>query len=248
MHPPGDSLHGLGMGVVVPYDFALDRELWRWTPDDVTLHLTRTPSLGMDVSLAMASLVGDEDVVARATTDLSSVSPGVVAYACTSGSFVRGTDGELGLVRAMTAAGAPKAVTTSGAIVEAASFLGVNRLAVATPYDAAVTDRLVEFLDEAGIEVTSSSHLGLASGIWHVPYETSADLVRRADHGSADAVFVSCTNLATYDIIGALERELGKPVITANQVTMWAALDRLGHSANGPGQWLVEQKRPARCG
>jgi hypothetical protein len=30
-----------------------------------------------------------------------------------------------------------------------------------------------------------------------------------------------CTNLATYDLITPLERELGKPVLTANQATMW---------------------------
>ncbi|NEU35177.1 decarboxylase, partial [bacterium LRH843] len=29
----------LGVGVVAPFDFALDRELWRWVPDDVSLHL-----------------------------------------------------------------------------------------------------------------------------------------------------------------------------------------------------------------
>jgi len=33
---------GVGAGVVVPYDFALDRELWRWVPEDVSLHVTRT--------------------------------------------------------------------------------------------------------------------------------------------------------------------------------------------------------------
>ena len=32
----------VGIGVVIPYDFALDRELWRWVPAQVSLHLTRT--------------------------------------------------------------------------------------------------------------------------------------------------------------------------------------------------------------
>ena len=43
-----------------------------------------------------------------------------------------------------------------------------------------------------------------------------------------EAVFVSCTNLPTYDVIAPLEAELGMPVLTANQVTMWAALRRVG--------------------
>ena len=52
-------------------------------------------------------------------------------------------------------------------------------------------------------------------------------------------MFVSCTNLPTYDVIAPLERELGKPVLTANQVTMWAALRVAGAAAVGPGQRLL---------
>ena len=45
-HPvpaPVPPLPQTGIGIVAPYDFALDHELWRWVPDDVTLHVTRTP-------------------------------------------------------------------------------------------------------------------------------------------------------------------------------------------------------------
>ena len=33
-----------GVGVVVPFDFALDDELWAYLPDGVRLHVTRTPA------------------------------------------------------------------------------------------------------------------------------------------------------------------------------------------------------------
>ena len=42
---PVGPVVGVGVGVVAPYDFALDRELWRWAPEDVTLHLVRTAVL-----------------------------------------------------------------------------------------------------------------------------------------------------------------------------------------------------------
>ena len=67
-----------------------------------------------------------------------------------------------------------------------------------------------------------------------------AELIRRADHPAADAIVVSCTNLHTYDVIAGLEAELGKPVISASQATMWAALRRIGRRPVGPGQRLVE--------
>jgi maleate isomerase len=139
----------------------------------------------------------------------------------------------------MREAGAPAAVTTSGALLEALDVLGVKQIAVATPYIADVTTRLHDFLAEAGIETVSSAHLGLQGNIWKVPYHTTAQLIRAADSRDADAVFVSCTNLATYDLIAPLEQELGKPLLTANQVTMWAALNVIRETAVGPGQWLL---------
>src|SRR3954447_21192155 len=81
---------GVGIGVVVPYDFALDRELWRWVPDDISLHLTRTPYVPLAVTMEMVVHVSDPVVVARGATELKAVSPLVTAYACTSGSFVGG--------------------------------------------------------------------------------------------------------------------------------------------------------------
>lgn len=228
-----------GVGVVVPYDFALDRELWRWTPEDVTLHVTRTPFSPLSVTVEQAQVIGAPDALARCTKDIAAVEPAVVAYACTSGSFVNGREGERALVSSMLGAGAVAAVTTSGALVEALSALGVTRLAVATPYDAAVTARLHAFLEEAGTKVTGSVHLGLSGRIWTVPYTVTAALVRDAAAVGGEAVFVSCTNLPTYDVIAPLETELGIPVLTANQVTMWACLRRIGRAAVGPDQALV---------
>ena len=43
----------------------------------------------------------------------------------------------------------------------------------------------------------------------------------------------------TYDIVAPLEAELGIPVLTANQVTMWACLRRIERVAVGPDQALV---------
>ncbi|CAN5228497.1 Asp/Glu/hydantoin racemase [soil metagenome] len=234
-HPPPQ----IGVGVIAPFDFALDREIWRWVPADVTLLITRTPYVDAPVSIELAEAVSDEADLRRATLDVLHVEPRSVAYACTSGSFVGGLAGERRLVRAMRETGAPRAVTTSGALLEALDVLGIRRVAVATPYVEAVTARLRDFLAEAGAEVVSGAQLGLSAAIWQVPYEVTAGLVRDADSAGADAVFVSCTNLPTYDLIAPLEAELGKPVLTANQVTLWSALRLAGSAAVGAGQRLV---------
>ncbi len=229
----------IGVGVIAPFDLALDRELWRWGPDDVTLLVTRTPYVDHPVGIDLAEAVSDSDDVRQATRALITVRPRSVAFACTSGSFVQGVAGEKRLVEAMRSAGAAQAVTTSGALLEALAALGLCRVAVATPYVENVTARLRDFLDEAGVETVRSAGLGLESGIWTVPYDVTSQLIRDADSPEAQAVFVSCTNLPTYDVIAPLEAELGKPVLTANQVTLWSALRLAGSAAVGAGQRLV---------
>lgn len=229
-----------GVGVIAPYDFALDRELWRWTPDDVSLYVTRLPFVRVPVTVDQASALSDGPNVSRATCDLLAPEPLAVGYACASGSFVHGADGEQRLRQSILDAGAPAAVTTSGALIRALEALEADRVAVVTPYVDSVTERLLGYLGEHGVSVVSSVGLGLLSHIWRVTYTEVANAVHSVDRPDADAVFISCTNVLTYDIIAPLERELGKPVIAANQVTMWAALQAAGRQAVARGQSLVD--------
>jgi maleate isomerase len=229
-----------GVGVIAPFDLAQDRELWRWTPENVSLYVTRTGFVPVPMTVDMAEMISDEATVHRATRDLLVPEPEVIAYACTSGSFVHGASGERALTTVMLEAGAPAAVTSSGALVQALGMLGARRISIATPYVESVTERLHSFLGEHGIEVVTSVGLGLLGQIWKVGYRQVVDIVRSADRPEAEAMFISCTNLPTYDIIAPLEQELGKPVITANQVTMWAALRAMGLQAVAPEQRLVQ--------
>ncbi|KIH96514.1 Asp/Glu racemase [Streptomonospora alba] len=229
-----------GVGIVAPYDFALDRELWRWAPDDVSLYVTRLPFVPVPVTVDQASALSNGDDVARATRDLLAPEPLVVGYACASGSFVHGAEGQLRLRQSILDAGAPAAVTTSGATIQALEALDVRRIAVVTPYVDSVTDRLLEYLAEHGVESASSVGLGLLGHIWKTTYSEVVQAVREADRPDAEAVFISCTNVLTYDIIAPLERMLGKPVIAANQVTMWAAMQSMGRRPVAHGQHLID--------
>ncbi len=230
-----------GIGIVAPYDLALDRELWRWVPEDVTLYVTRTPYQVLPVTVEMAEVVSDEKMVQEAARSVLAPEPSVVVYACTSGSFVGGMAAERRLCDVITDTGAPTAVTATGALVQALAVFDARRVAVATPYVADVTAHLHAFFAEAGVLTVASSHLGLLGEIWRTSYTEVADLIRAADHPEADAIVVSCTNLPSYDVIAPLESELGKPIVSSNQAMMWAALRSSGIRAIGPGQRLIEQ-------
>jgi len=228
----------IGIGIVAPFDFVLDREYWDVTPAGVGLHITRTPFLHQQVGVDLAHLLSDDEVLAEATRELLVADPAVTIFACTSGSFVDGLAGELRCRKAMESAGARLALTTSGALLDALRALRVERLSVATPYDAPTTQRLVEFLWEANIRTVSSAFLGLTADIFRVGPGSVRELIRAADHPEADAIFVSCTNLWTLDVLEEMTHALGKPVLSANQVTMWAALNAVGRPGPAIGQLL----------
>lgn len=228
-------------GVVAPFDMELDRELWRWLPPEVDLLMTRTPFVDDVVTAEFARELTRGSAVPDGVRSVTAGRARVVAYACTSASFVGGRAGDAAIRASMIEAGASSAITTSGAIVEALQALGVARVAVATPYLPDLSALLDDYLREFGIEPVVNAALGLDREIWNVPYARTAELIREVDRPDADAVVVSCTNLPTYALIAPLERELGKPIVTANQATAWASLARMGRAAHGPGQALIER-------
>lgn len=234
-----------GIGVVAPYDLALERELWRWVPAEVSLHLARTPYESGQMDMQMARALCNPAHLSSATRDLLHIEPEAVCYLCSSASFVGGVGGEHEIRSIMRGVGAPHPVTTSGALAEVITEMHLSRIAVVTPYFADVTAKLHDFLGELGVETVASQHLGLGGGIWRVNYRTVAEHIMGADRPEAEAIFVSCTNLPTYDLVEPLERRLGKPVLTANQLTMWACLRRMQVPVAGPGGWLAEIDFPA---
>lgn len=238
----------LRVGVVVPFDFALDWEYWRYLPEGVALHFTRTPHLQRDSSMYLARSCGKPSVVARAARSLLSIDPHATLYACTSGSFVGGVAWEEELRQKMKEAGCANPVTSSWAAMQAMELAGARRVAVCAPYSGSLTRRLVDFVEESGYQVVSAHYLGLHRGIARVSQATIKDLVLQTKGSGADAVFVSCTSLRTFGILADLEEELGVPVFTSNQVSLWAALRAAGAldlDRAGGSQWLLGDGAPA---
>ena len=217
-----------GIGIINPADLALDRELWQWAPESVTLHMTRLRHRRGPISVARAHELSDPRVVRGATRQLLSPGPLSVAYACSMASFINGAAGERALVDAMLAAGAPAATTSSGAMVSELIHHGFERVALLTPYTDPITERLRIFLAEHEIGVTTHVGLGLRGQIWTLDYQRIREAALRVDVTGADALFIACTNVRTYDLVDTLQADLGVPVLSANQVTIDAAVRLAG--------------------
>src|SRR3982074_2990550 len=106
----------VGIGIVAPYDFVLDREYWDSTPAGLSLHITRTPYLDEVVGIDLAHRLSEDEVLAAATRELLIAQPAVTVFACTSGSFVGGLAGELRCREAMGGGAAREGPTISGGL------------------------------------------------------------------------------------------------------------------------------------
>ncbi|MQY13921.1 Maleate isomerase [Streptomyces sp. RB5] len=155
-----------------------------------------------------------------------------VVWACTSASFVYGWDGALEQVRELSAAAGVPASSTSFAFAHAAHALGVTRLAVAATYPADVAGMFAEFLKAAGAQVLSTRARGIvtAAEVGTLGRAEVVELARAGDHPDAEAVLLPDTALHTAAHLTALEEALGKPVLTANQVTVWEGLRLVGRT------------------
>ncbi|WP_425296671.1 maleate cis-trans isomerase family protein [Nocardia abscessus] len=133
-------------------------------------------------------------------------------------------------------AGVP-ATSTSIAFAEAVHALGLCTVAVAASYPDEVARLFVDFLADAGIEVVSMSSAGIDTAA-EVGTLTASQVLRLAadnDHPGAQALLIPDTAMHTLTVLPDLEATLGKPVLTANQVTIWAGLRLAGAEPVVPG-------------
>ncbi|WP_133915091.1 maleate cis-trans isomerase family protein [Streptomyces sp. NBC_00582] len=212
---------------------------------DIRVDLVRADS-GEDVGRADASLrLGAPHRLAAGVEQLRLSGAEAIVWASTSGSFGYGWEGAHEQVRTLaTAAGMP-ASSTSFAFVHAARELGAARVAVAATYPAEVAGPFAGFLRAGGLEVTAVHAAGATAeqaGAWGEA-EVLA-LARAADASGAEALLLPDTALHTVACLPALERELGTPVLTANQVTVWEGLRLTARRVNAPGLGALFRREP----
>lgn len=220
--------------IVLQADETIENDFRRIVPEAATLHVSRVPS---DHEVTAETLAEMRNHIGHSAKLL----PGpakfdVVGYGCTSGTSVIGVKTIADLVHGGTTT---RAVTEPlSALIAACRHLGVSRLAFLSPYVAEVSARMRQVLAEHGIETPvfgsfETSEEALVARIKPSSIATAAiDLV--AD-SLAEAVFISCTNLRTLDIIADIEERTGKPVLSSNQVVAWHMCRLCGLDGHGHG-------------
>lgn len=222
--------------VALQSDETIEQDMRRLLPPDVEFLVTRVPS-GLEVT--SDTLRGMEEVL----TDAASLLPrgarfAAVGYGCTSGTAEIGASQ---IAKRIKAGVLTAAVTEPvSALIAACRQLGITRIAMISPYIARVSATLRAVLESAGITVVAfdSFDEGVEERVVRIAPSSITDAALKiAKVADCEAVFLSCTNLRTLDVIDQIERQIRIPVLSSNQVLAWhlAQLADVALSKEAPG-------------
>jgi maleate isomerase len=178
-------------------------------------------SLGLDDLRAMLPQVGPAARAIAATPDVDLI--------LAAGAPIVLGNGPDTIVRTITEASGLPATTNVDSVVAGLRRLGVNRVAVVTPY---YPDEIVElvraYLEGQGIEIVSL--LGGSGVDFGRHKEVSAQQTYRSAKRAflasdgAEALVIVGGGAPLHEIIGVLEQDIGAPVVANNFAALWNAL------------------------
>lgn len=228
-------------------------------PQGVSIHSARVPlgivgpdgeiipRVGPDVARAFA----EPPHVDNAVTLLAAASLHVIVYAFTSSSYILGADADAALKARLEARtqGIPVVISTPAACI-ALRAVGARRVAlIHPPWFTADSDQLgAQYFDSQGFEVVHHESAALRNDFGEIHPGQVYEWARRNVPASADAVFFGGGGFRAIGAIEALEEDLGRPVLSANQVAFWHALRLAGvHAQVGPYGQLFTKALPAEA-
>ncbi|MFJ4779255.1 maleate cis-trans isomerase [Streptomyces sp. NPDC088762] len=233
------------LGVLTPHaDVGPESELRAMAPLGVGLHAARVPFGGigrggaMDPTIPLAPVraFAEPPGVDEAAELLAAAPVAAIAFAFTSSAYVIGARAEGHMLARLRerAQGLP-VVATCAATVEALRALGVGRLALVDPpwFDETLNDLGRGYYEETGFEVPYAAPCGLPSGQTLIRPDALHDWVAAQVPDAAEAVVIGGNGFRAVGAIEALEATLGRPVLTANQTLLWAALRAAGAPVEG---------------
>ncbi|MFZ9562526.1 MAG: maleate cis-trans isomerase family protein [Burkholderiales bacterium] len=223
------------LGLIVPsWNTVMEYETQRMAGGGISVHTQRIAH----TADTEENLMWMGTQVPEAARLLAHAKVNVICYGCTAGGFLKGPQYDRDMnagIRALT--GIP-GTTSASAITDALNAMGAQRIAVATAYEPWLNERTRQYLEAAGFSVLAIEGFGTQAHAAVTP-ERVAALAKQVNRAEAQAIFIGCSNLRTLDVIEALEQELGKPVITSNQASMWSMLRLTGNRDAVAGAGLL---------
>jgi maleate isomerase len=232
------------LGLIVPsWNVVMEYEFQRMAGEDISVHTMRiahTADTEENVLWMGTQVPSAAKLLAHAKVD-------VICYGCTGGGFIKGPGYDQEICAAIKDTTGITGTTTIASVTEALNVLGAKRISVASPYEGWLNEKLRVFMEKSGFGVMAIKGLGTQAHA-SVPLPEIEALIKSVDRPESQAIFVSCTDFRTLEIIERLEQKLGKPVISSNSASMWKMLRVLGdtRAVPGAGQLFRESERSIR--
>lgn len=212
------------LGIIVPsWNTMMEYETQRMACEGTSIHSMRiahTADTEENVIWMGTQVPAASKLLAHAKVD-------VICYGCTGGGFIKGPGYDQQLVEEIKAATGIAGTTTIVGVSDALRAFDAKRICVASPYEPWLNEKLRAFLTQTGFDVLDIRGLGTQAHASVKAQDVEA-LVTAVDRKDAQAIFVSCTNFGTLDVIETLEKKLGKPVVTSNSCSMWKMMRLVG--------------------
>jgi maleate isomerase len=228
------------IGILMPhFDIGPEAEFTAMAPEGVTIHSTRVP-LGVvmpggatdpGIALAPVRAFAEPPAIDDAAELLAAAPLHSIAYGFFSSSYVLGVDGDRALQARLEkrTRGIPIVIPALAAL-RALRALGVRRLALVDPpwFSPELNCMGAEYFRSQQIDVVYAAPAALPSSQHDQHPGRLYEWVRAQVPASAELVLIGGNGFRAVGAIEALEEDLGRPVLTANQVTFWSALRHAG--------------------
>lgn len=197
-------------------------DFFRVVPEGVTLAITNLSIQAIrseDLKRSAAQLDQAIDYLAKRKVDCIIVGGGPIFRE-------RGVAGELEFIERITKSTGIPTTTSQMATVDAARHLGIERLAIATPYSDDQNQKIAQYWRASGFEVGAVRGMNREiEEIHEIPLDAVYGHVKKTflESPGAQGVFVPCGHF-TVPHIAELEADIKAPVIAATYAQVWAGL------------------------
>lgn len=219
------------IGIIVPsWNTVMEYETQRLAGPGASVHSMRI-SHTADTE---ENLVGLSRQAPEAAKLLAHAKVNVIGYGCTASGFLHTPAEDKALAERISAETGIPCATSSRAIVDGLRALGAKRLSLASPYAPWLNDRLKQYLTADGFDVLAMQGLSTEAHST-ITRERILALVDEVVRPETEAIFISCSNFRTIEIIDVVEKKFGKPVVTSNASMMWQMLRLMNDKRDVPG-------------
>jgi maleate isomerase len=185
-------------------------------------------------------------VLDAAATSLATSSLDAVGYASTTSGYAIGFEAEAALVARLSALLSAPVAATCDSAVRALHALRVERVALigAPWFEAELNELGAAYFRDQGFDVVSSASAGLPLNPDRIEPAAVYDWTSRHVPDEAEAVFIGGNGFRAAAAVERLERALGRPVLTSNQVLLWNILGQVGAALTVTGYGRLFDHRP----